>query len=88
MFGHDWGRKIKRRGEAGGNKRASKAGAWSRSGGTGEEYNEQAGRQVRRIEEGDRKGADSSEDAGGMVGIPGKRIGHDGLTGRMFHSVA
>ena len=41
--------------------------AWGRSGGSGEEYNERAGGQVGRIEEGDRKGgkgADSSEDVG------------------------
>ena len=45
----------------------SKVGVGSRSGGSGEEYDEQVGGQVRRIEEGDRKGgkgADSSEDVG------------------------
>ena len=57
-------------------------GAGSRSGGSEEEYNEQAGGQVRRIEEGDTqggKGADSPEDVGGLVIIAGKRIGHDGI---------
>ena len=66
----------------GGGNGASKVGVGSRSGGSGEEYNEQAGGQVGKIEEGDRKGgkgADSSEDAGAMVGIGGKRIGHDGI---------
>ena len=53
----------------------SKVGAGSSSGGSAEEYDEQAGGQVRGIEEGDRKGgkgADSSEDDGGMVEITGR----------------
>ena len=60
----------------------NKAGAGSRSGGTGEECNERAGGQVRRIEENYRnggKGADSSEDIGGMVGMVGKRNRHEGI---------
>ena len=65
-----------------GSQGTSKAGAGCRTGGIGEEYNEQAGRQVRRIEEGDRKGgkgADSSEEFGGMVGVAGRRIEGDGI---------
>ena len=61
----------------GGGNGISKSGAGSRSGGPGEEYDEQAGGQVRRIEEGDRKGvkgAESSEDAGGIVGISVKGL--------------
>ena len=61
------------------------AGVWSgggngKSSGSGAEYDEQAGGQGRRIEEGDdRNGgkvADSSEDVGGMLGIAGKGIEH------------
>ena len=52
-------------GGVGRDKGTSKAGAGSRSGGSGEEYNEQVGGQVGRMEEIHRKGwkgADSSED--------------------------
>ena len=66
----------------GGGNGTSKLGAGSRSGGSREEYNEQAGGQVREIEEGDMKGgrgAESSEDVGGMVGIAGRGIEHDGI---------
>ena len=67
-------------GEVCGNQGTSNVGAGRRIGGKGDEYNEQAGGQGRRIEEGDRKGgkgADSSEDVGGMVGIAGRGIEHD-----------
>ena len=54
-------------------------GGSGKSGGSGAAYNGQAGGQGRRIEEGDRnggKGADSLEDAGGMLGNAERDIEH------------
>ena len=75
----------------GGGNGTSKAGAGSRSGGSGEVYNKQAGGQVRRIEECESKGgkrADSSEDVGGMVGVAGSGIEHDGIDKSHVHILA
>ena len=58
-----------------GNQGISK-GAERRTGGKGDEYNDQAGGKGRMIEEGGRNlgGPDSSEEFGGMVGIAGGRV--------------
>ena len=65
-----------------GNQGTSKVGAGRRTGGKRDEYNEQAVGQGRRIEEFDRKGgkgADLSEEFGGMVGIADRKIEGHGI---------
>ena len=53
-----------------------------RSGGKGDEYNDQAGGKGRRIEEGGRNGggSDSSEEFGGMAGFAGGRVEGNGVS--------
>ena len=66
-------------GLSGGN--GTKVRAGRKGGGSGEEYDDPDVGKARRIEEGDRNGgtgADSVEDARGMEGIAGGRLGGDG----------